>query len=46
MLPVVLVLAGTGLILVLVGVAVLCVLDLMCTVQTVMKIRKVHCENF
>lgn len=45
-LPVVLVLAKTGLILFLVGVAVLCVLDLVCTVCTGMKVCKVHGKKF
>lgn len=46
MLPVVLVLTETGLIFLLVGVAVLCILDLVCTVYTVMKVCKVHGKNF
>lgn len=46
MLPVVLALAEAGLILFLVGVAVLSVLDLVCTVCTVMKEWKVHSKNF
>lgn len=45
-LPVVLALAEAGLILFLVGVAVLSVLDLVCTVCTVMKEWKVHSKNF
>lgn len=43
---VVLVLAEKGLILFLVGVTVPCVLDLVCTVHTVMKVWKVHSKNF
>lgn len=46
MLPVVLALAEAGLILFLVGVAVLSVLDLVCTVCTVMKEWKVYSKNF
>lgn len=38
MLPVVLVLAETGLILLLVGVTVMCVLDLVCTAHTVIQV--------
>lgn len=45
-LSVVLVLAEKGLILFLVGVTVPCVLDLVCTVHTVMKVWKVHSKNF
>lgn len=45
-LPVVLALAEAGLILFLVGVAVLSVLDLVCTVCTVMKEWKVYSKNF
>lgn len=45
MLPVVLTLAETGLMLFLVGVTVLCVLDLVCTVCTVMNLWKVHSKN-